>query len=254
MDAPVFFALVSNLAPVFLSETIPALALECGRSLSKKPALINLDSELALRRRAGRGVREDPVARYGGTLGASTVPVLCAREAAVFFEDARKPRNAPLSEGRVFIALMRKAPDCLPLFDALCFAVAPDGSSNPFVYAGVKTMLEAGVRLPVRVLVVGDARIERSAEFFAALAKEMRRSLDGFSDFSFCGHLSFDPEEMEIAGSCGLSVAEGFPEGAVRGQARNSAQRLFVLDPSETDGNDEGRYSRMAEYLASISD
>lgn len=254
MEAAAFFALISNTSPSYLAGVIETLMFECVNGRLSKPVLINMDTTTVFRFRPGKYNREDPVARYGGLLGNIAVPLLNPSEAAGFFEDAAKGRNAALSTGRSFISLSREPPsvEVLPLYDALCFAVALDDSSTAFVYAAIKAMLSSGRRLPIRLLVVGDPRIERCAEFYVELVDEIKALSGGALEISFAGHMALDQEESDLAAGFGLPTIEVYPESAPRGQAKQAVRRLFDYDPSEADMQGAERMVRLSKYLRSI--
>ncbi len=235
MVNPTFFAFVSNVAPQARGQVIESLATELAMMDSARPVLVNLDPGSTLRIKTGRSSREDPIARYGNTLGSSGIPVLKPIEAANFFDDAAKPRNAAMSDARVFISLMNQAPlpDAIPLFDALCFAVTINPASTAFVYGAIKAMETAGKNIPIRILVVGEPRIEKTAEFYVAMTGEFRNVGKNFGDLTYSGFMAFDPEESALASSYGKSTIEAFPEGLTRGQAKQAVPKIFARDFSE---------------------
>lgn len=253
MAGPVFFAFISSAAPQTRGRVIDSLVLEFAEAKSGRAVLVDLDPGSNLRFKTGRPSKDDPIARYGNTLASSGVPVLKPSEAADFFEDAVKARNTAMSDGRVFIALMNEAPpaDAIPLFDALCFAVTMSPASVPFVYGSVKAMEGAGRNIPVRVMIVGEHAIEKTAEFYVSMAGELKRIGNSFSELSYAGFMAFDQEETALAAQYGISTIEAFPQGSTRGQARQAARKLFALDISETTGDWIDRERAFLKHLRS---
>ncbi len=251
MDGPAFFTFSSNAAPRMRARVAESLAIELASGNRTKPVLINLDPGATLRMKAGRQSREDPVARYGGALGSSGIPLLKPPEAADFLEDASKPRNAAWSESRSFIALMDGVPsaEAIPLFDALCLAVTPSPASTAFVYGAVKSMQSAGKTLQMRIMVVGEPRIEKTAEFYAAMAAEIRSLGSGFDEIVYAGFVAYDQEETELANSYGMPTVEAFPEGVTRGQVKQAVRMLFAKDVSESGEDWAERERGFARYL-----
>lgn len=235
MVNPTFFAFVSNVAPQVRGQVIEALARELGETNSARPVLVNLDQSSNLRTKDGKPSKDDPIVRYGNTLGSTGIPVLKPAEAVDFFDDAAKPRNAILSDNRVFITIMNQAPlpDAIPLFDALCFALTINPASTAFVYGAIKAMETAGKNIPIRILVVGEPKIEKAAEFYVAMTGELINVGKSFRDLSYGGFIAFDNEESALASSYGKSIIEAFPEGLTRGQAKQAVPRIFARDFSE---------------------
>jgi|GEM_PF-2223254 len=253
MAGSTFFAFVSNAAPQTRVRVIESLALELAEAGTIRPVLINLDPGSNLRLKAGKPTKDDPVARYGNMMSSSSVPVLKPSEAADFFEDAAKPRNAAMSDGRPFIALMNEAPptDFIRLFDALCFAVTMSPASTAFIYSAVKAMESAGRSIPVRVMMVGEQHIEKAAEFYVSMAGEFKRIGNGFSELSYAGFMNFDQEETALASQYGITTIEAFPQGSTRGQAKLAARKLFTQDFSEMNSDWADRERAFHEYLRS---
>ena len=253
MDAPSFFALMSNETPKNAASTVEALLLEFPEQDVGKPVLINLDSSANFRTRTGKASREEPVLRYGDMLGDTAVPYLRASAAEGFFEEAVKTRNAHLSRGRSFICNLREPvqPELLQLFDALCCVVTLDPSSKAFVYSLLKPLQTAARNIPVRIIVSGEPRLERCAGFFADLVEQIDSVARGPTELSFAGHVAPDPEETELAAGYGLFAAVAFPNSALRGQAKSAAKRAFFVDHSESSLDTEERLRRLSSLVAS---
>jgi hypothetical protein len=253
MAGPVFFAFIAGTAPQTRDRIVESLLLEFMETKAGRPVLVNLDPSSNLRLKTGRPSKDEPVGRYGNTLASSGVPILKPSEAADFFEDAVKTSNAAMSDGRVFIALMNEVPkpEMIALFDAICFAVTMSPASTAFIYGAVKAMEAAGKNIPVRVMIVGEQNIEKTAEFYVSLAREFKMIGTSFSELSYAGFMAFDPEETSLAAQYGVSTIEAFPQGSTKGQARQTARKIFAVDISETDCDWLERERTFLKYLRS---
>lgn len=248
MNRPAYFGFVSNASPLVRCRIIESLTTVWTEDNSARPVLIDFDPGISLPKKGGRSSSEDAVARYGNAMGSSDIPVLKPSEAAEFFEDAARPRNSALVEGRSFLALVDEVPgpDSITLFDALCFAITIDHASIAFMYGAIKTMESARKRIPARVMIVGEPKIEKAAEFYAMLARELKSVGDKFAELSFAGFLAFDQEESDLAAAYGVPIVEAFPEGTLRGQAKFAIKKLFLKDFSEIEGDWPEREKRFA--------
>jgi hypothetical protein len=251
MQDAAFYSLISNISAAYLSGLVETLAYECAENGDLKPLIVNLDPEVQFLSRSGRWHREVPMARYGDLLKSCDVPLLTPTGAAEMFEDAARTRSSAVSLGRSFVFVDRRyiPSGSAPLFDSICLALALDSSSVPFVYDIVRSMIKTGCSTPLRVLIAGDSRIERCAEFYTDLVRELDTTSAKPSDISFAGHMFFDPEEEELAAGFGIPVIEAFQKGVLRGQARYIAHRLFAPDFSEITQDFKERQKRFAAFL-----
>jgi len=251
MNRPAYLGFVSNAGPKIRSRIVESLVTVWNEDKSVRPVIVNFDTGISIRKNNGRSSNEDPIMRYGNAMGSTGVPVLQRAEAADFFDDAAKPKNSALVDGRTFLTLMDDVPppDAVTLFDALCFAVTLDHASIAYVYGAVKSMEAARKKIPTRIMVVGESKIENAAEFYASLVTELKNVGQGFAELSFAGLMSFDQEESDLAAAYGVPLIEAFPESVLRGQVKYAIRKLFANDSSESDADwpeTEKRFARVA--------
>jgi len=216
-----------------------ARLVECLASLEEKPlgrrlAVLGLDPRLALSVAPARRQR-DGIFRYArSTMAGTELPFLGAAEARGLFSDERKRRRDSLLEGFSLLILAdeARAACLLSAVQTLVCCVTLDSSALPFIYPFCEAMREMKRHIPIELIVLGEARLEKAAEYFAAQKKELA-ALDDQVELNFCGSVHFEPEEKELADSLGLPFLELFPGRSTHGEAKALGRRLFKRDLTE---------------------
>lgn len=233
------YAMQSNVPPALRSLCAECLVLQAAQDAERRAIVVDLDADMAFRCRSGKPTRDDPVSRYGRMLGSSEVPVVNRDGFKDLLQDCARSRTMPL-ENRSLIIFLDKAPvaEALPVVDSLCFMILADNASIPFIYNALQPQRESGQMVAVRVLLVGEPRIEAAAQLFVNLRKELQDLQGKDMDCSFAGTIHFNQDDLDLAAGYQLPFIEAFPEGNVHGQVKYAVKRLFSRDPARVSIDD----------------
>jgi len=234
------YAFMSNIPRAARSLVAESLILQVAQTQGRKSMAVNLDRDIVLSCRVGKATREDPVSRYGKALGQAEVPVLAREDFKDFLQDAARSRNQQLLEDRSLLVFLDKAPvkETFPILDSICFFVSADHSSIPYIYAAMKAQHESGQFIPVKVLIVGEQRIEIAAEFFMSIKKELRELRKDDLDIAFAGAVSFDQDELDLASGFDIPFIEAYPGGSIHGQVKYAVNKIFTRDAARSSVDD----------------
>lgn len=122
--------------------------------------------------------------------------------------------------------------DSIQHFDSVTLLLKSSQSAVPVVYQYMKAMTKTGCRVPLKVIIYGEKYIEKAAEFFLSLKRDIVKLAGECAPVEFAGFLFVSSEEKDLLIRFNIDIPRAFPKSNLHGQIANCLRKIMEHNDS----------------------